>query len=309
MAAYDEEIQLTQRLIALQDDQLHMAQTQLNSGLIAQTQVESQRQQLAQARASLAPLLAHREQSRHLLSILMGQSTQQALPDLPRLDDLQVSESVPLSLPSELVRQRPDILQAEAAMHLSSAQVGVAQAALWPSFSISATDAQANPAWPRLMNANSNFWSVGPNMTVPLTHGGSLSHEARAAEQGLQAAQANYRQVVLAAMAQVADALTGMHADDMVLQAQQTNAAAAQRSLALARVNWTSGNISRQDLQSADILALQAQLTQRQAQGQRLQDDVALFTALGGQWWQRQASWAHPSPAPTPTGASAAQGE
>ena len=193
-----------------------------------------------------------------------------------------------MSLPSDLVRQRPDILSAEAQLHVASANIGVATAAMFPSFSLSGTYGAAGSSLGNLSAGSGRFWSIGPSATIPLFQGGSLWYGRKAAIDAYQQSQANYRQTVLGAFAQVADSLKALEHDAEALQAQVEAQRAAGEALNLLQANYRAGLVAYLDVLAADVQFHEATIAYLQAVAQRHQDTVALFVALGGGWWNGQ---------------------
>lgn len=291
-AAYGAQIRATEELIALETEQLAATEAQVRAGTSAYASVLSMRSLIAANRASLAPLSQRRDQAAHLLAALTGVSPARAnLPDID-LNGLSLPLDLPLSLPSELVRQRPDILQAEAQMHVASANVGVATAAMFPSFSLNGAFGAAGTSLGNLSGDNGRFWSVGPSISVPLFRGGSLWYGRKAAIDAFEASQAIYRQTVLDAFQQVADSLKALEHDAEGLQAQAEARRAAGEALRLQQINYKSGIAAYQDVLTADVQFHQADIGYLQAVAQRHQDTVALFVALGGGWWNAQVETA-----------------
>jgi endonuclease/exonuclease/phosphatase family metal-dependent hydrolase len=177
--------------------------------------------QLAALETTLPPLRQKLDQTAHLLAVLAGHAPAEWQPVSVALTDLTLPSDVPVSLPSQLVRQRPDILVAEAQLHSASAAIGVATAALLPSFTISSTYGTNNTALTSLFSGPSGFWSVGANLAAPLFHGGTLWFQRKAAIDGYQQAEATYRETVLSALGQVADTLRALEHDAELLQAQR----------------------------------------------------------------------------------------
>lgn len=290
-AAYSWQLELLQGIANTQRRQLALAQTQLDAGLIPESTLQAQAQSLAQTQTAQASLAQKLAQTRHVLSLLLGQSTADKLPPLPDMAELHLPGTPPVSVPSDLVKQRPDILQAEAQLHASYAALGVASAQLWPSVSLTAGGGWADTHFKDLGAAQSRFWSVGPSANVALFRGGTLSSQQRAAQAGLLASETTYRQVVLQAFSQVADTLSALHNDASSALAQQNNTQAAQRGWLLAQVSHEAGLINEQQLLTATVANLQAQSSQVQTDAQQLQDAVALYAAMGGQWWQAAPPW------------------
>jgi NodT family efflux transporter outer membrane factor (OMF) lipoprotein len=283
-AAYAAQIRATEELIDLENQQLHLAETQARAGTAPYSTVLSARSLIAANQALLAPLKQNASQAEHLLAMLEGVVPSKAiLPDID-LAELSLPADLPLSLPSDLVNQRPDILSSEALMHLASANIGIATAAMFPSFSLSGTYGGASTTLANL-SAVSKFWSIGPTATTPVFQGNSLWYVRRASIDAYQQSQATYRQTVLSAFEQVADSLKALEHDAEGLQAQVEARHAAGEALDLLQVNYRAGLVAYPDVLTADVQFHQATLGCLQAVAQRHQDTVALFVALGGGWW------------------------
>lgn len=286
MAAYQEQIQFTEQLIASQREQISLAEKQAQAGTVSYETVLSLRSQLAALEATLPPLQQRLSQSEHLLSTLAGHSPSEWTPPHVSMAELSLPGDLPLSLPSELVRQRPDILAAEAQLHAASANIGVATAAQFPSFTLNGSFGQNSTSMSGLLGKNANFWSVGGDVSAPLFNGGTLSARKQAAVDAYQQSLALYRQTVLAAFAQVADTVRALEHDAETMQAEARSAEAAEESLRLIQINYQAGMINYLQVLIADIQYHQAKINYMQAQTQRLQDTTALFVALGGGWWK-----------------------
>jgi NodT family efflux transporter outer membrane factor (OMF) lipoprotein len=287
-AAYIAEIRATEELIALEQEQLAATEAQVKSGTSAYANVLSLRSLIATNQAALAPLKQRRDQAEHLLAALQGETPAKAsLPDVD-LHSLTLPQDLPLSVPSDLVRQRPDVLQAEAQLHVASANIGVATAAMFPSFSLSGTFGVAGSSLGDLSPATGKFWSIGPSISIPLFRGGSLWYGRKAAIDAFDASQANYRQTVLNAFEQVADSLKALEHDAEGLQAEVDARRSADEALHLLQVSYKTGLSAYLDVLSADVQFHQADIAYLQAVAQRHQDTVALFVALGGGWWNVQ---------------------
>jgi NodT family efflux transporter outer membrane factor (OMF) lipoprotein len=291
-AAYAAQIRATEQLIDLQKQQLKVIEAQVRAGTAPYTNALSLRSLIAGNQASLAPLKQKIGQAEHLLATLEGVVPSKAT--LPEIDlaGLSLPADLPVSLPSDLVRQRPDILSAEAQLHVASANIGVATAAMFPGFSLTGTYGAEGSTLGNLSDASGRFWSIGPSATIPLFQGGSLWYGRKAAIDAFQESQANYRQTVLAAFAQVADSLQALEHDAEALQAQVEARQAAGETLNLVNANYRAGLIAYLDVLATDVQFHEATIAYVQAVAQRDQDTVALFAALGGGWWngQRQTS-------------------
>jgi len=287
-AAYDAQVRATEQLLELENQQFQATEAQVRAGVAPYSNLLSLRSLIAANQASLAPLKQKRGQSEHLLATLKGVLPSKAtVPDV-ELSGLTLPVDLPVSLPSALVRQRPDILSAESQMHVASANIGVATAAMFPSFSLNGSYGAAGSTPANLASGNSRFWDIGPTVSVPLFQGGSLWFGRKAAIDAYQASQAIYRQTVLDAFAQVADALNALGHDAEALQAQADAQRAAGEALNLVQANYRAGLAGYLELLVADVQYHQAMIAYLQAVAQRHQDTVALFVALGGGWWNAQ---------------------
>ena len=294
-AAYAAQIRATEQLIELESQQLHATEAHVRAGTAPYINVLSIRGLIATNQAALAPLKQKISQAEHLLATLEGVEPSKA--DLPDVDltSLSLPINLSVSLPSDLVRQRPDILSAEAQLHVASANIGVATAAMFPSFSLSGTYGAAGSSLGNLLAGSGKFWSIGPLATIPLFRGGSLKYGRQAAIDAYQQSQANYRQIVLGAFAQVADALNALEHDAEALQAQDEAQRTASEALSLLQANYRAGLVAYLDVLAADVQFHEATIAYLQAVAQRHQDTVGLFVALGGGWWngQRPADGGH----------------
>ena len=281
-AAYREQMKATEQIIGLQRDQIKIAETQVRAGTVPYANVLSIQSQLASSEALLPPLEQKISQAEHLLAILVGRAPADWGAPQVDLSELALPGELPVTLPSELVRQRPDVLAAEAQLQSASAEIGIATAAMFPSFTLNGSYGQNNTAMKGLFKSGSNFWSLGADVTAPLFHGGTLWFKRKAALEGYQQALANYRQTVLGAFAQVADTLRALEHDAEALRAQSRALNTAQNALRLYQVNYQAGIVNYLQILVADGQYQQARIGYLQAQAGRLQDTVALFVALGG---------------------------
>jgi NodT family efflux transporter outer membrane factor (OMF) lipoprotein len=284
-AAYVAEVRVTEQLIALQRQQLKSTEVEVRAGTAPYSDVLSLRSLIAANQATLAPLKQQISHTEDLLATLEGVTPAKAtLPEI-ELTGLSLPVELPVSLPSDLARQRPDILSSEAQLHAASANIGVATAAMFPSVSLSATYGGAGSSFGNLSAASGRFWSIGPSATVPIFQGGRLWYGRKAAIDAYQVAQATYRQTVLDAFAQVADSLKALEHDAQALQAEVDAQRAAGEALALLQVSYHAGLVAYLDVWAADVQFHEATIGYLQAVAQRYQDTVALFVALGGGWW------------------------
>ncbi|HET6418986.1 MAG TPA: efflux transporter outer membrane subunit [Geobacteraceae bacterium] len=284
-AAYREEIRATEEIISVLSEQTGITETQAQAGTAPYVNALSLRSQLSTFEATLPPLRQKLDQSMHLLATLAGRTPAEWTPPQIDLADLALPADLPVTLPSQIVHQRPDILAAEAQLHSASAEIGVATAALFPSFTLSGGYGFNSTSMGDLLKSGSSIWNLGANVTAPLFHGGSLWFHRKAAIEAYRQSLAGYRQTVLSAFAQVADTLRALEHDAEALHAQSQALAAAGESLQLIRVNYQAGTVNYLQILIANYQYQQAKLGYLQAKAQRLQDTVALFVALGGGWW------------------------
>lgn len=297
-AAYRAEIEATNELIALQRQQVGLAKVQVNAGTAPYSNVLSLQSQLSSNEASVPQLEQKLTQSDDLLATLGGHLPSDWSAPEVRLADLTLPGELPVSLPSDLVRQRPDILAAEATAHAASASVGVATAAMLPSVTLSGTYSANSTTTGNLLSSNGRAWSAGADVVAPLFEGGTLWYRRKAAVDSYQQAMAQYRQVVLGAFGQVADTLRALDHDAAALRAQDEALTTAKEALHLVRVNYEAGLDTYLDVLNADAQYHQAVINDVQATALRYQDTVALYVALGGGWWSARGE----PPTDTPAG-------
>ncbi|HTR53575.1 MAG TPA: efflux transporter outer membrane subunit [Kofleriaceae bacterium] len=282
--AYVAEIETTQQTIVLEREQLRITQAQATGGTIPYANVLAIESQIAATEATIPALEQKRDQADHLIATLIGKPPSEQPPAIA-LEALTLPENVPVSLPAELVRQRPDVLVAEANLHTANAQIGVATAAMLPNLSLSGSLGANNTALGSLFASNGVFGGVATGLTAPVFHGGALYYQRRAAIDARDQALASYRQTVLAAFAQVADTLRALVHDADALRAQKEAVDSARQALDLIEANYRAGIANYLQVIIANEQFLQARLGYIEAVAQRLQDTVALYAALGGGWW------------------------
>lgn len=279
----------TSEVLAAQMRQLAVVEQQWALGAVPRSTLLALRTSLAQTRATVPPLEKSLAQNRHLLAVLAGRLPQTAgLPEF-HLEAFSLPGTLPVSLPSALVRQRPDIRASEALLHQASAQVGVSTANLYPQLTLSASLGGSAGQWDKLFTTPAQVWSLGSSLTAPLFNGGALQARRRAAEAAYDQAFAQYRQTVLTSFQNVADTLRAIESDALALQAAATAEAVARESLALTERQYKLGALSVLSLLDAERAHRQTRLALVQAQAARLTDTAVLFQALGGGWWLRGA--------------------
>jgi NodT family efflux transporter outer membrane factor (OMF) lipoprotein len=283
-AALQEQIAANEEVISLLGEQLDLIETQHDIGVVSMADVLVARSEIATARAQLPALRQALDQTRNQLAVYMGRFPSQAGLGEIDLDALTLPRDIPLSLPSQLTRQRPDVLAAEAQLHRATAAVGVATANLFPQITLSASYGSQALEGSDLFSSGTTAWGIGLNLLQPLFRGGELRARKRAAEAGLDRIAADYRETVLTAFQDVADSLRALELDAEALAAQADAEQAAQRSLELVRVQYRDGAANYLQVLDATRQYQQARIGLAQARGARLTDTAALFVALGGGW-------------------------
>ncbi|NYE60706.1 NodT family efflux transporter outer membrane factor (OMF) lipoprotein [Duganella sp. 1224] len=283
-AALRAQLDATEQLAALARQQLDAVRKQQQAGQLGAADVAAQEAALAQADAALPPLRKQLAQQRDLLAVLAGRYPSEGLAQRFRFEQLTLATALPLSLPAQLVEQRPDILAAEAQLHAAAAQVGIASAARLPNITLTGTLGSSALTAGTLFQSGAGFWSIGADLAQPLFRGGTLLHQQRAAEASYDQAAAQYRGVVLTAFQNVADTLHAIDADAEALRAAAAAEQAARRSWAIARRQWQLGQTGYPPVLQAGQALQQASIALIQAQASRYADTVALYQALGGGW-------------------------
>ena len=247
----------------------------------------AQESQLALVAAALPPLLKQLAQQRDLLAVLSGGFPSQDLTEKFELSSLHLPQELPLSLPSQLVEQRPDVRQAEENLHSASAQVGIARANRLPNFALTGDVGSMAVTASRIFASGTGFRDIGASVTQPIFQGGTLLHRERAARAAYTQAAEQYRSTVLTAFQNVADTLNALQQDANALKAAAAAKDAASVTLDLTKKQLESGYANYLALLSAEQAYQQALINLVQAQSNRYADTAALFQALGGGWWNR----------------------
>ena len=281
------QIEATLEIIKSESDQLTVVRNQFDAGAASRTDVLTQQSAVATTQATLPPLQKQLEQQRHLLLTLIGRFPNDARNDHLTLASLRLPTDLPLSLPSQLIEQRPDVRASQAQLHQASAQIGVAIANRLPQFTLTGDYGSAAITTAALFTPSALIWSAAASGTQPIFHGFTLLHQQRAAEAAYDQAGAQYRATVLTAFQNVADALRALQFDAATLKAQRAALRDASDTLDLARGQYRLGAITYLILLNAQNSYQQARLAVVQAQAARYADTAALFQALGGGWWNR----------------------
>ena len=281
------QIDATQEVISLQRQQLQVLEKQNSIGSIPASDVLAQQAALAQTEATLPPLAKQLEQQRHALIALTGHFPGEAATAAIELKSLTLPAQLPLSLPSKLLEQRPDVRAAEAQLHSASALVGVAMANRLPQFMITGSAGGTSTVFGEMFSAGNTFWNLGLGVTQPIFDGGTLLHRKRGAEAALEQASAQYRSTVITAFQNVADTLTALQRDAEGLEATARADRAARESLEVAKRAVELGSAGYLAVISAEQNYQQVHIGLVQAEANRFADTAALFQALGGGWWNR----------------------
>ena len=212
---------------------------------------------------------------------------------------LHLPRDVPLSLPSALVRQRPDVRSAESQLHQASADVGVATANMLPQFTLSASGGSQATSFALLFTPQTSVYALAASASTQLFDGGALYHKREAKLAALEQAEAQYRAVVISAFQNVADALQAIRHDASTLRAQAAAETAAAQSLEIARTQYNAGSTTYPIVLDAERNLFTARLARVKAQAERYSDTTALLQALGGGWWNRVDETPAAQPKPT----------
>ena len=278
------QIAATKKLIEDQEKQLDIYKKQLEAGGVTRQAVLAQQATLSQTRTMLPPLEKQLSQTRHALSVLVGQLPSHAPKAVFNLHDLHLPEQLPLTLPSQLVEQRPDIRAAEANLHAASAAIGLAEANRLPEFTISANIGSVANQIERLFIPGGGIWSMGGTIAETIFDAGKLEYKEASAKARYDQAAAVYRKTVLTAFQDVADTLRALELDTKALKAQSEAEHAASESLNLAKTQYEAGAASYLSMLEAENAAQKASIALVQAEALRYADTAALFQALGGGW-------------------------
>jgi NodT family efflux transporter outer membrane factor (OMF) lipoprotein len=289
IAAIRAQIDAVNEIIADDHRNLTIVEQAVSAGGQARSTETGPQAQIAADEALLPPLSQDLSQARHNLALLVGKP-----PAVWTAPDFQVVEfappaEIPVTVPSALVRNRPDILAAEADLHTATAQIGVATAALYPDIKLQAGWAQSSVSLDKLFGYGASGWNIGPTVTMPIFNGGQLRANKREAEAQARASLAQYRETVLTAFSQVADALTALAHDDDRLKALAAAQTSAERALRDARTAYTLGGGPLAAVVDAQRQLDRARLDTVQAQSQKLMDIITLYATTATNWREQTA--------------------
>ena len=286
-ASLQAQIDTTHAIIKADTDALNLTRSRFQLGGVSQVDVLQQQSLLDQQTATLPGLEKQRQQLRNQLAVYLGGRPEQyAMPTL-ELDRLALPADLPVSLPSKLVEQRPDIQAYSALLHAATAQVGIATANMLPQISLTGSYGRDGSSLANLFTPAGIVWSIAGGLTQPIFEGGTLSARKRAAQAAFEVAAAQYSSTVNTAFQNVANTLVAIQRDAETLQAALAAQKTAASSLAVARSQYSAGAGTYLNVLTAEQADFSARLNLIVARTARFTDTVALFQALGGGWWHR----------------------
>jgi NodT family efflux transporter outer membrane factor (OMF) lipoprotein len=284
-ASLEAQVDATRQIVATATDMVRILQYQLDKGYASRLDLAAQQSLLAQSNGMLPGLLKQLIQQQHLIAVLTGQFPGEAPVVKFDLASLTLPQDLPVSLPSNLVAQRPDVLQAEANMHAANAQIGVAVANRLPLIQLTANAGSTALQIGKVFGPGYGFWNIGASLAQTIFDGGTLLHQERGARAAYVETAEQYRSTVLTAFQNVADTLTALDQDAAALKAAVAADDAAKVTLDLSQRQYKDGYASYLSLLSAEQAYQQDRIALVQAQAARYADTAALFQALGGGWW------------------------
>jgi NodT family efflux transporter outer membrane factor (OMF) lipoprotein len=290
LASIRDQIAATQEIARVQTAQLDLVKSRFRLGAVSNVDVLAQEAVLAQTRASLPPLQKQLDQARNQMTAYLGRFPNQERVEHFELAGLHLPDELPVSLPSAIVEQRPDVRAAEAQLHQASANIGVAVANQLPQFSLTGTLGSNASRLADLFSSGTGVWSLAGSVAQTIFDAGALKHRKLAAVAAYDASAAQYRGTVVSAFEDVANALQALETDADALKEQVAAERAARDSLNLTQTQYRLGAVGYVNLLTAQQTYQNAVLARVRAQASRYSDTVALFQALGGGWWNRTES-------------------
>lgn len=287
LASLQAQIDATKGIIAILSNSLTVVRRQFDLGGASRADILAQEATLTQTQATLPPLQKQLAQQRNQLMRLVGRSPDQDRGESFDLAKLKLPQELPLSLPSQLVEQRPDVRAAESQLHAASADIGVAVANQMPQFTITGMLGFTSGGIGSLIVPGAGVWSIGLGLAQTVFDGAKLDHQRKAAVAAYERAAAQYRGTVLSAFQDVANALRALQADADTLRAQVAAEQTAAASLRLSEQQYQLGAVNYLILLNAQQTYQTAVINRLKAQAARYTDTAALFQALGGGWWNR----------------------
>lgn len=282
-AASDQaQVAATRRIVRSETRLLALTRLQYRAGAVPYLSVVNQESQLATSKAALPRLSQQLATTRYALAVLIGEFPAQWHPIHLRLSHLYLPRTLPVSLPSVLVKNRPDIRAATAQLRYANAEVGIADAQFYPTVQLTATFGQESLTPGSFLNSASNVWSLAGSLLAPIFHGGTLRAQRQEAIDLYAGTLATYRATVLGAFQQVAGVLRALAHDAQALSDERAAYQASREALTLAQESYKAGAIDSLSLLTTEALYSQARIAYVRAQAQRYVDTVALYTAIGG---------------------------
>ena len=243
---------------------------------------------LAQVQATLPPLEKQLAQQRDLLAALAGRFPGEGVWQKFTLDALRLPEDLPVSLPSKLVDQRPDVRAAEEQLHSACAQIGVAVANMLPNVNLSGNGGSQALEFAQLFAPGTGYFTLAASLTQPIFEGGTLLHRTRAARANYDQAAAQYKSTVITAFQNVADSLRAIQSDAEAVKTAVVAEQCGQPRLWISpENNYKPAQIAYLSLLNAEQAYYQTLINLVVAKANRYADTAALFQALGGGWWNR----------------------
>lgn len=274
------QIDATEQLVALANAQADDVEKRYALGAASHTDLLSAQQSAASIATNLPLLRQQLSTTRHALAVLLGRTPDAAPPDL-ELGSLTLPTQVPVVVPSELLKSRPDIEAADATLKAAAAEVGAATAQMYPSITLSASLGQGGFSWPAAVSGAGALWAIGASLSQPIFHGGALAAQRRAALQSYDAANAAYRQTVLTAFQNVADQLAALEHDAQALDSASVSARSSSGVYEETNARYRLGAVPYYAVRQSEQQWRNAQLDEIRYRGSRLSDTAALFQAMG----------------------------
>ncbi|SAK93959.1 RND efflux system outer membrane lipoprotein [Caballeronia catudaia] len=280
VAAFDRQIALTEQLVAVSNDAASDDVQRYAMGSLSRAQALASKQDAAAIAATLPALRQQRALAIHALAVLIGRTPDNA-PSVPDLDSLSLPEHVPVAVPSDLLRSRPDIRAADAAVKAAAADVGAATAQLFPSLSLTGSMGRGGFSWPAVLSGAGGLWAIGAGLSQPIFHGGALFAQRRASIDAYDAAVLHYKSTVLSAFQDVANSLAALDNDAQTLASNEAATEAAHEAFDDTATRHRMGSLPSSATHATEARYLNARIGAARAAGQRMSDTAALFQAMG----------------------------
>jgi outer membrane protein, multidrug efflux system len=272
-------------LIADQREVVELTTSRQMHGLGSEADVQTARAQLASLDSQLPQYQVTIASARHALAVLCGRAPEAFDAEFGESGELpQLPQTVPVGIPSELARRRPDIRGSEAALHAATAQIGVSVASMFPRVSLSGTLGLRNTDTRYLFDWASKFYTAGPAVSVPIFEGGALVANVKLSRTEAAAAALSYRSTVLGALQEVEDGLANLREDARRSASLNESVAADQRALDINLDAYRHGIVTYVTVLTLQLQTIQARQQLAQAQLTQGIDLVKLYKALGGGW-------------------------